>query len=83
MRAVLLLGLIAACDSNTSSTPSPSPIATEDQQLTRSARNAARRGDCTTVVGIDVQMRKIDADFHGTVFVRDAAIARCLAHAAR
>jgi len=29
MRAVLLLGLIAACDSNTSSTPTPSPIATE------------------------------------------------------
>jgi hypothetical protein len=29
MRAVLLLGLIAACDSNTS--PSPSPIATEDR----------------------------------------------------
>jgi hypothetical protein len=50
-----------------------------DRQLTRSARNAARRGDCATVVGIDMQMRKIDADFHDTVFVRDTVIARCLA----
>ena len=50
-----------------------------DQQLLRSARNAAGRGDCATVVEIDIQMRKIDADFHDTVFVRDAALARCLA----
>jgi hypothetical protein len=50
-----------------------------DQQLLRSARNAVGRGDCARVVEIDIQMRKIDADFHDTVFVRDAALARCLA----
>ena len=48
-------------------------------QLTRSARNAARRGDCAAVAKLDVQVRALDVDVHDTEFVRDAAIARCLA----
>jgi hypothetical protein len=31
-----------------------------DQQLLRSARNAAGPEDCATVVGIDIQMRKLE-----------------------
>jgi hypothetical protein len=46
--------------------------------LTNSAADTASAGDCSTVAKLDVQVRDLDADFHDTVFVRDAAIARSL-----
>lgn len=46
---------------------------------TKDAANAARAGDCAAVQQLDTEVRGIDADFYGTVFVRDVAIARCLA----
>ena len=48
--------------------------------LTKRAGQAARLGDCETVTRLDPQVRDADIDFHDVVFVRDAAIARCLAH---
>jgi hypothetical protein len=45
----------------------------------RGAAEAARRGDCASVRTASEDVRAIDSDFHATVFVRDVAIARCLA----
>lgn len=50
--------------------------------LTESAQEAARAGDCATVRALDVRVRATDAHFHDTVFVRDVAIAACLAQPA-
>jgi hypothetical protein len=47
-------------------------------ELTESARDAARRWDCATAVNIGIQLLALDANFHDTVFVHDAAIAPCL-----
>jgi hypothetical protein len=47
--------------------------------LTREAAAAARTADCNKVVELNAQVRAVDGDFHASVFVRDAAIARCLA----
>jgi len=48
-------------------------------ELTKAASSAARSGDCVIVIKLGADVRSIDADFHDSVFVRDAAIARCLA----
>ena len=48
-------------------------------QLMQPAATAARAGVCTTVSRVDAQIRALDDDFHSAVFVRDVAIARCLA----
>jgi hypothetical protein len=45
----------------------------------RAAADAARNGDCVTVRAASDDVRVLDTEFHATVFVRDAAIARCLA----
>jgi hypothetical protein len=42
------------------------------------AATAARAGDCAAVTAADAQVRALDIELHDTVFVRDAAIARCL-----
>jgi hypothetical protein len=47
--------------------------------LTKQAASSARNGDCAVVTGVDRALREIDPEFHATVFVRDVAIARCLA----
>jgi hypothetical protein len=47
-------------------------------QLTRQAADAARMEDCTQVQAIAPRVRDLDGDFHLSVFMRDAAIQRCL-----
>ena len=47
-------------------------------RLTEEAERAARADDCTTVRNLDPQIRELDAEVHDVVFVRDAAVARCL-----
>jgi hypothetical protein len=42
------------------------------------AATAARAGDCAAVQAADAQVRELDVELHDAVFVRDAAIARCL-----
>ncbi len=64
--------------------PDPAPPAPPQQpktawQLTQDAAAAARAGDCETARKADSAVRGLDASYHDTVFVRDPAIARCLA----
>ncbi len=47
-------------------------------RLTQRAADAARMQDCTQVQAIAPRVRELDGDFHLAVFMRDAAIARCL-----
>jgi hypothetical protein len=47
-------------------------------ELTKQAASAARSEDCTQVQAIAPRVRDLDGDFHGSVFLRDAAIQRCL-----
>jgi hypothetical protein len=47
--------------------------------LTQEAQAAARSGDCVRVHALDDEVLRLDHEFHAVVFVRDAAIARCLA----
>jgi hypothetical protein len=49
------------------------------RKLMIDAAAAARRDDCEAVRTADVNVRDLDAEFHAVVFVRDVAIARCLA----
>ena len=46
--------------------------------LTTQAAGAARIQDCTQVQAIAPRVRELDGDFHLSVFMRDAAIQRCL-----
>lgn len=45
--------------------------------LTRSARNAARLGDCSTVAFLGKRVRDLDADHYRRVFVSDPVIQGC------
>ena len=45
------------------------------------AASAARADDCATVRELDPQIRELDVELHDVVFMRDVAIARCLASA--
>jgi hypothetical protein len=47
--------------------------------MTLAAQSAARAHDCRTVRRLDLEVWGTDEDFHAAVFVRDVAIARCLA----
>jgi hypothetical protein len=44
----------------------------------KAAATSARSGACDAVAQADVQIRALDGEFADAVFVRDAAIARCL-----
>lgn len=48
-------------------------------QLTKRARDQARKGHCDAVQKIEPRVQALDPDFHDVVFVRDVAIHRCLA----
>ena len=50
----------------------------KDVALTTEAVLAAHQGNCPVVVVIAAQIRALDGEFHDRVFVRDAAIAKCL-----
>jgi hypothetical protein len=45
---------------------------------TKRAGEAARAGDCATVLAIGREVYTTDPEFHDTVFARDVAIARCV-----
>jgi hypothetical protein len=45
----------------------------------QAAAQAARGGSCAVVQTASTEVRGLDVEFHDTVFVRDVAIARCLA----
>ncbi|HEX5061213.1 MAG TPA: hypothetical protein VFV99_17725 [Kofleriaceae bacterium] len=47
-------------------------------QLTKQAAIAARNGDCATVAALEQVVLGLDTEFHGTVFMRDAAIVHCM-----
>ncbi len=55
----------------------------EAWELTKLAASAARAGDCALVSVQNRIVRDIDPEFHEVVFVRDVAIARCLASEAK
>ena len=50
----------------------------EAWDMTKRARDAARKGDCERVKKIEPTVKAKDPSFHDVVFMRDAAIARCL-----
>lgn len=47
-------------------------------QLTKHARDLARKGKCDSVAKIDPRVKQLDPDFYEVVFLRDVAVARCL-----
>jgi hypothetical protein len=47
-------------------------------EMTKRAREAARAGDCARVKKIEPVVKQKDPSFHEVVFMRDAAILRCL-----
>ena len=50
----------------------------EAWQMTKRAREAARKGDCDRVKKIEPALAAKDKSFHDVVFMRDVAIAKCL-----
>jgi hypothetical protein len=47
-------------------------------ELTKQAADAARTEDCTQVQALAPRVRDLDTELHLAVFMRDAAIQRCL-----
>lgn len=47
-------------------------------QLSKAAFIAARRGDCPHVQVLAQRIRELDSDMHETVFLRDAAVQKCV-----
>lgn len=52
-------------------------------KLTLAAQTDARAGNCDAVRTTSATVLGLDAEFHGSVFVRDVAIARCIGPAER
>jgi hypothetical protein len=75
--------LYIATDSKVNQDHGPEPTLREKKratawELTQQAAHAARDQDCTQVQAIAPRVRELDHDFHSSVFIRDAAIQRCL-----
>lgn len=49
-------------------------------QLTKRAREQARKGNCKAVQQIEPKVVELDPSFHDVVFARDVAIQRCVDH---
>jgi len=47
-------------------------------EMTQQAQAAARANDCGTVLALSGKVQTTDADFYDTIFIKDAAIRRCL-----
>jgi hypothetical protein len=47
-------------------------------ELRRQAEEQARRGECPSVKRLDERVRRLDAEYHATVFTNDALIAYCV-----
>jgi hypothetical protein len=67
--------------------PAPPPPTNDQMQtearrqaweLTKQAQAAARANDCGSVLTISGKVQTTDADFYDTIFIKDAAIRRCL-----
>jgi hypothetical protein len=58
--------------------PAPPDHRPEAWELTKRAQAAARAGDCATVRELSPQIRDLDAGVHGVVFMRDAAVEKCM-----
>jgi hypothetical protein len=62
--------------------PTPEEMQTEARKqawaLTQQAQTAARANDCGTVLALSGKVQTTDADFYDTIFIKDAAIRRCL-----
>lgn len=50
----------------------------EAWQLSKAAFLAARQGNCAKVQELSVAIRELDSDMHLTVFLRDAAVQKCV-----
>ncbi len=81
-----LLGalLYIATDGKANQETAAPPVSRRDRnravawQLTQKAADAARSEDCTQVQAIAPRVRDLDVELHLAVFLRDAAIQRCL-----
>lgn len=62
--------------------PTPQQIQLEARKqawaITQQAQAAARANDCGTVLALSGKVQATDADFYDTIFIKDAAIRRCL-----
>jgi hypothetical protein len=59
--------------------PTPPDHRADAWKLTQQAQTAARAADCEAVIMLADLVSDLDRSFYDTVFVRDVAIARCLA----
>jgi hypothetical protein len=79
--AATALGVYLVADLYDEEAPTQSAQTVADEQawdMTKRAREAARAGDCARVKKIEPIVKAKDPSFHDVVFMRDAAIQRCL-----
>lgn len=58
--------------------PAPPDHRPEAWELTKQAQAAARSGDCATVRSLAPRIRELDPGVHDVVFMRDAAVGKCM-----
>lgn len=79
--ALASLGVYLIADVTDVPPPTQSAQQKADEEawsMTKRAQEAARKGDCDRVKKIEPTVKDRDPSFHDTVFMRDAAIQRCL-----